>query len=184
MKLDEFKEFLKEYFKRSDYIHDGKRWHVKQLCFCRYKVLNEPYEAVASKERVLVGQLIHKAIDRIIGYQGESYVKKVGDYEVVGTPDLIIGDKLIEIKFTTKVPKEPRMHDSMQLRLYMWLLDKDVGYLWYISPDEWREFEIRGKMSDKEVIYHIENPRMPMWSWECRTCSLYPCEVRFRKINI
>ena len=180
MRLEDFKKVYFSKFKRV-YENGGDKWHVKALCYCRYKVLNEPYEVVASKPAVAIGQLVHYAVERLSQYEAKTFEKSVGKYTVYGTPDLYDGD-VVEVKFTRFVPKEPRPHDVLQLRLYLWLLGLERGYLWYLSPDDWVEFEVKGSVSDEDVIELIENPKYPMWSWECKHCSLKD-NCPYRKIE-
>ena len=181
MRVSEFKERCKEFFKR-DYRHEGNEWHAKQLVYCRHKVLNQSYEEVSNKPSVLIGQLVHLAVDRVLMNSGRVYTKEVGKYKIIGTPDVVM-DYPVEVKFTSYAPKtKPREHDVMQLKIYMWLLDCDVGYIWYLSPGAWVDFEVRGKMSDEDIVRLIEEPKYPMWSWECNHCSLYPCKYKFEEV--
>lgn len=174
------KDFMESYMDRvrRDYTVGGRVWHAKSLCYCRKKVLEQPYEDVASKYPVIIGSLLHIGVDVITGYRSEVYNKKVGGYVVKGTPDLLMDGDLVEVKFTMYPPKAPREHDELQLRIYMWLLDKDVGYLWYFSPYGIREFEVDGKLSDEDIIDLIENPRIPFWDFECKYCTVLDCDVR------
>lgn len=183
MRFDEFRKLYMKKMER-DYEQRGNEWHAKMLCYCRHRVLNEPYEVVASKDTVMVGQLIHIGVEEIAEYVSRVYRKKAGGYVVYGTPDLIVDGELVEIKFTVYPPKEPREHDVMQLRIYMWLLDKDKGYLWYISPFGSREFEVEGKYDDDYVVWLIENPQYPMHRFECKYCSLYPCKYTISNVFV
>jgi len=176
VRLDQFKKLYMEKTARRDYEVGGKVWHVRALCYCRFKVLNEPWEVVASKDAVMIGQLVHMGVEKVTGYKAEVYRKEVGEYVVYGTPDLYDGE-LVEVKFTAYAPKEPRDHDVLQLKLYLWLLDEERGYLWYLSPWESKEFEIEASLTDEDVVRLIEYPLIPMWpEWECKRCSLYPCK--------
>jgi len=177
MRLEEFKKMCVERMRR-EYTVGGRVWHAKSLCYCRKKVLEEPFENVAQKEPVLVGVLVHMGVDEVTGYEGKVYSKRVGDYIVKGTPDLIMDGELVEIKFTVYPPKEPREHDVLQLRIYMWMFDKDRGYLWYLSPFGFREFEVEGAITDDDIVDLIENPRIPFWDFECKYCSVSDCDLR------
>jgi len=177
MRLSEFKERYKETMKRN-YTIGGNVWHAKALCYCRKRMLEEGYDDVADKDPVMIGQLVHIGVDEITGYESEVYVVKVKDYVIKGTPDLFKDGDLVEIKFTVYPPKEPREHDVLQLRIYMWMLGLERGYLWYLSPFGSKEFEIEGALTDEEVIDLIENPKIPAWDWECKYCSIYDCGAR------
>lgn len=178
--IEDFVELCKEKFKRT-YEVGGKKWHVKALCYCRYKVLNEPYEVVASKPIVMIGQIVHYAVERLCQYEAKTYFKKILDYEVYGTPDLVLGNNVVEVKYTMYPPENPRPHDVLQLKLYLWLLDKEIGYLWYLSNNEFKEFEVINTLSDDDVVSLIEKPKYPFWEWECKYCSLVnECPYRVR----
>jgi len=129
------------------------------------------------KPSVVVGHLVHMGIDVITEYESKVFRKEVGKYIVKGTPDLFDGESVVEIKFTGYAPsKKPREPDVLQLRLYLWLLDVDVGYLWYFSPIRITEFEVNDPATDEEVLELIENPRIPMWGEEeCMHCVAFPC---------
>jgi len=179
MRLSEFRERYKEVMKR-EYRIGGNVWHAKALCYCRKRMLEEGYDEVADKDPVMIGQLVHIGVDEITGYESEVYMVKVKDYVIKGTPDLFKDGDLVEIKFTVYPPKEPREHDVLQLRIYMWMLGLDRGYLWYLSPFGSKEFEIKGALTDEEVIDLIENPQYPRWKWECTYCSL-ASDCQYRK---
>jgi len=171
MRLEDFKELYMRRTKR-DYVNTENEFHVKYLCYCRHKMENQSYEEVASKDPVMIGQLVHAGVDYVTRYNSKRvFRKEVGKYVVFGTPDLYDGE-VVEVKFTGYAPKDVREHDALQLKLYLWLLDERKGYLWYFSPRETKEFEVEGGITDEDVVRLIEHPLMPMWSWECKYCSI------------
>ena len=176
MRLSDFKELCKKKLKRKDYEVGENEWHIKQLCYCRYRMLNENTENILSKEPVIIGIALDRLAKDIIGVEDKVFSKEVDKYTVYGTPDLIFDDKVVDIKFSMFSRKVPNEHDVMQVRLYMWLLGLGKGELWYISPTGSSEFDIKPSYSDDSVIYLIENPKNPMWEFECRYCSLHPCK--------
>lgn len=172
MRLEEFRKLYMEKVRRKDYVQKENEWHAKMLCYCRKRVLEEPYEIIADKDPVMIGQLVHIGVDNVVEYESVVYKKEIEDYIIYGTPDLFMNGELVEIKFTVYPPKQPREHDMMQLKIYMWLLGVDYGYLWYLSPFGSKEFEVEGGYEDEDIVKLIEEPRYPMWPWECKNCSL------------
>ena len=174
MKLSEFVELVGKMSERKYEIGEND-WHAKALCFCRKKVLEQRFVDIAMKELVVLGILVHRGVSSVIGYEEKVFSKKVGKYTIYGTPDIVNGEDVIEVKFTSRLPSEPREFDVMQLKIYLWLLDKEKGYLWYFSPYGFAEYEVSGKFTDEDILNLIENPKTPLWSWECRYCNL--CSV-------
>lgn len=174
--LEEFEKLCKHRYLRSDYVQKDNVWHAKQLCYCRHRVLNEKPEEVMSKASVLIGCMIHEVVSEIIGYPAETYRKKVGNYVVVGSPDLVFSDRVVEVKYATYPVKDAKSHDILQLKVYLWLMGMKYGYLWYITPFGWSEFKVESDLSEGDILDLIEKPKYPFWSWECKYCSMYPCK--------
>lgn len=177
MRLSEFKQMVADLMKR-EYTIGGKQWHAKSLCYCRKKVLEQDYYDVMANDIVVLGTLVHLGVDAITRYEGNVFKKEVGGYIVKGTPDLMNGDDIIEVKFTAYLPKEAREHDILQLKIYLWLLDMDKGYLWYLTPFGFREFEVESTLTDEDILDLIEKPRIPFWDWECKYCKVVDCVLR------
>lgn len=173
MRLDEFKKLCEDKFTSKDYKTDGILWHAKQLCYCRYKVLNEK---IILNEKMIVGSIVHEGVNSILGNFSKSFVKRVGSYIVVGNPDIVFDDCIVEIKFSSYKVDYAREHDELQLKIYLWMSGYEKGYLWYITPMEFTEFEVLSTLKDSDILDLISKPKSPMWSWECRYCSLYPCK--------
>jgi len=177
MNIDTFKELFIKKMRRTDYETRENEWHVKQLCYCRHKMMNQGVEEVMKKEPVIIGVAVDRLVKDVLG-GAEPIKREVGKYTVIGTPDLVIDDKVIDVKFAMFPKKKASDHDLMQVKMYLWLLDVDEGYLWYISPQGSAEYRVFPSYVDEDIIRIIENPKYPLWSWECKFCSLYPCEHR------
>ncbi len=168
MRLNEFIDVYADRVTR-EYEMSETKFHCKQLCYCRRRVKLEDKSKVLRVPAVVIGILVDMGIEEILGRGKKVYRKKVGKYNVIGTPDIVDGD-VVETKFTAYAPKAPREHDVMQLKMYLWLINKDVGYLWYFSPQKYVEFEVGSEYTDIDVLGFIENPKYPMWLWECKHC--------------
>jgi len=181
--LSKFREMCYEEFKR-DYYMDESTYHAKALCYCRHKMMNQSYDEVMKSDMVILGLLVDRGIGSVMRNSFKVYSKKVGKYTVKGTPDYFEDGNLVEYKFTMYTPKSPRPHDIMQVKMYMWLVGVDSAKIWYFSSKGIAEFDVEGAYNDDDVLRIIENPRNPMWNWECRYCSLYPCKYKTnREIN-
>jgi len=174
-------EFLEEYRKiHGAYESTDRIFHAKALCYCREK-MNRRIDS--TKPAIIIGTLVHLGIEKLLNYQPKVFTKRVGDYVVIGTPDYCDEDSVVEVKTTYYAPKKkPREPDELQLRIYMWLLGKKVGYLWYFSSSNYVEHIVREPATDEEVLDLIENPRIPMWPDECKRCDFYPCVHILRRL--
>lgn len=138
---------------------------------------------VFSKPKVVIGEMIDIASKVVSGLKYDYVAQravKVADRMVVG----IIGNiniydeergEVIEVKFTDRLDKTPRVHHIEQVRLYLWLTKGFRGKLLYISPDGWREYFVSGTPDTEEVadyVYKLVNGMVPApkWKWECKYC--------------
>jgi hypothetical protein len=177
VKINRLRDKCVERYTR-EYENSENEVHVKYLCYCKHKMDNTDRKNILRKDAVILGNIVDEGVKRILGMQVDTISKKVGKYTVYGTPDIIVDGKVIDIKFSAYPRKQAGTHDIMQMKLYLWLYDVDVGYLWYLIPKEFQEFEVSGAYSDEEVIRLIENHTSPRWDWECNSkyCELYPCK--------
>jgi|Deesub1362A_J573_1020465.scaffolds.fasta_scaffold00652_53 CRISPR/Cas system-associated exonuclease Cas4 (RecB family) len=181
MRLDEFLDIYTDTVVRKDYEMTENSIHAKQLCYCKRKaelgVTEESVKETLKEPRVLLGVLVDRGIESILGGRKKVYKKRAGNYTIAGTPDIVDGD-LVEVKTTLKVPDSPREHDKMQLRMYMWLLGKEKAYIWYFSPYSYREFEVTDPYTTDDIKLFIEYWESPRWSWECKWCKVREeCDV-------
>jgi len=56
-------------------------------------------------------------------------------YLIVGFPDALFPDKVIEIKYAGSDLSVPHEHHILQLRAYLWLTNLKEGELWYFTPN-------------------------------------------------
>ena len=75
--------------------------------------------------------------------------KRYGDHYLKGRVDLVIDGVPYEIKTANKLPITPRIEHLYQLRIYMYLLNVDVGKLVYITFNEIDEWTI-----NKDEVYN------------------------------
>ena len=142
--------------------------------------------------RFFIGNAVHEKIQDFlikIGWKVEvSHTKSYESYTLWGRCDAINKDKtkLIEIKHSSFLPSQPKENDVLQVKIYLNLFDVEVGYLWYVSPDGFKEFVVEDRVEDEEIVNEeivnlIENSEKPMWDWECRYCSVKNCKKEVNK---
>jgi len=79
-------------------------------------------------------------------------------------------NKLLEIKYQTRIVELPQEHHLLQTRIYEWLTGLPAE-LMYITPDGIKGYLAGEPLTDEEMIGLVKNPKSPMWTWECRYCS-------------
>jgi len=182
----------KEAYRREKEASGYKVIFVHELVECGYKrVLREKFpeaeEAAELNPRFILGELIHLAIRNLTGSRDEVYERgiEVGDvrFLIVGSPDVVLEDKLLEIKYQTGIVELPQEHHVRQSRLYAWLTKKPCELV-YITPQGIKGFVLE-PYTDDEVMRIITEDKFPIWEeWECSYCwynSWCPHELARRR---
>jgi len=129
---------------------------------------------------MLIGEIIHRGVEDLIAEHFKDKnpqieyeaVKTIGNYEIHGRIDILLDDAVIEIKYMRGIGGTlPLQHHVEQVKLYLWLTNRDKGFLYYFTPDGFAIYEVKGKPTDQEVLFKIENEQSPKYEWECRYCS-------------
>ncbi len=125
----------------------------------------------------IVGMLLHEGFSVIFEDEcrdnrvfSKSIVVDDREYTINGWPDYYDGTRVIELKFTTHVVREPDQRHVKQVRMYMWLTGAKEGYLLYITPKRIHEFKVREPMTDEEVADLVRNWTSPRDPAECTQC--------------
>ncbi|RLE49014.1 MAG: hypothetical protein DRJ18_00615 [Candidatus Methanomethylicota archaeon] len=153
-------------------------WYVTELTRCRQWVLFSRFYGPSKlmKPALMLGELAHMGLQMFLaeGY-GESEVeanKQVGDYVVKGRCDAIVDGVVYELKTCRAVPQSPLPHHVLQLRLYLWLFERQQGVLLYVAPDGVVSYNVECPLDDQQVLELIEMPESPRWpEWECSYCE-------------
>lgn len=151
---------------------------VSELVQCKQKaeLSKQFYILDIIEPRFVLGDLVHVGMQEFLGiyYNAETEVefeKDLENYTISGRVDAIIGDTVIEIKYCSDLyENQPYEHHVQQLKLYLWLTEKEKGKLIYISPKRIVEFDVEGKPSDDEVLMLIDTWKSPRYEWECSYC--------------
>lgn len=177
---------------RSEWERQKERWesyrngiiHITDLVRCkeRLRLLQEYPMLYKLEPYYLLANLLHEGtelrLSRLmkckteLDYDGP-FTKTIGEFTLTGKPDIIMDDgTVVDLKFPRDVKNnQPNEHHVMQVRLYLWLLDKEKGKLVYLTPNKSVEFEIEGKPDDDEVLLIIDQWTSPRWDWECSYCE-------------
>jgi len=175
------KEIEEDISKRKE-KKENEIW-VSDLISCKKKV--EFYrkfpEMFIIEPKLYIGKFIHTGIQEVLkeiyeNVEIEKEVEKEIDGKIIkGRVDAILDDTILEIKYTSNTNlKEPYPHHIIQLKIYLWLTQKNKGKLIYITPNNLLEFDVDGEFKDEDIIELIKNEKSPMWDWECCYCPFKP----------
>ena len=188
--LDKLAHSRIEEGRRRKIIDEGDIY-VSDLTRCReksmlYKVHPEFGAQILRAPHVLMGILVGEGICNVVkrccpnARFEVSKSKTMEDYIVRGRCDMILDNKVVEVKFSRFPVDYPRSHHVVQCRLYSWLFDVDEVILWYLNPNTLSEFVVeRMGMDDTNVLNMIQNKKSPMYLWECGVCNVkHLCQVK------
>jgi len=154
----------------------GVDYEVHEITYCLLKKkYREQYpeiaEATLYKPSVQVGEAIHAFIEGLpaIDAVQKVFKKRANRYLIGGRPDIVNERAVYDIKFVTKMPKEPLPHHVLSAGVYAWLTDRPEAHVVYISPRTFREYVV-SPVPVETVIRLIERPRYPLWDWEDLYC--------------
>ncbi|MCS7111361.1 MAG: CRISPR-associated protein Cas4 [Ignisphaera sp.] len=185
-KVAEAKKRLEEKLRNEIYVTD--------LIYCplKYKyqkLYKELALGTAFSPITLYGEIIHQGLERLLQLLfGMDNIKVEVEYEksvrtnldnntyiIKGRVDAIVKDYIIEIKSSSSDKNLPHEHHITQARLYLWLSNLNKALLIYITPSRIVEFQVKGAVSDEELIKLVETVitgrPAPRYSWECRYCT-------------
>jgi len=169
---------------REKFAKEGKKlFFVHELCECSEKRkmrlrFPEIERAATYNPRFALGQLVEEALkQRFKNSDDNIYMKGLitedGLYIISGMIDIIDPETKtpIEIKYQTSLQKNPHEHHILQMRAYLWLLDKKHGEIICISPEGLKTYAVSEPLTDEEVKALIKEEKAPRWSeWECQYC--------------
>ena len=166
--------------------------HEFTLCYMKAQILRQLNQIrmiseELLKDTVVIGEIIHEALLRLIDNEPKEVCKQIEDIEICGTADALIDDTVIEIKYVSSMKRilqktqqnqvklKPLEHHVLQARMYGWLYDARNVILLYVTPRKLIEVRLT-PMDENEVRQHVLNwinlKPTPMWDWECKLCTL------------
>ena len=177
-------EHMKEKYKRvPDAIHTFElvRCANKRKMEQIYPILAE---RLLYKPPIQLGEFIHMGIESLAGLDKiqRTVEKRVAGYRIVGRPDILTKDGVYDLKWTSRLPTEVMKHHKLKASVYAWLCERPKGYVIYINPRGFREFEVE-PATYNDVARLIKEPKIPMWpEWECSYCPFKAvCEHSLRR---
>jgi len=162
----------------TDLVSCSHKYHLRR----KYPELTIGFEPSA-----ILGVLLHKGLEDIIGSEGYEVEKSIEKTIEVGSEKYIVKGRVdaynpesrivVEVKSSRSTGELPRQHHVEQLNIYLNMLDASQGILIYITPDRILEYSVsREKIELKNMVKNIVNDQThPRYPWECRYCI-------FRKI--
>jgi len=151
-------------------------YYAHDLCRCsKLREYEQQFPDIAKSRRaepaIILGELVHLGMENILT-PAKSYYKVIDDLKVIisGSPDFIYNNCPVELKYQRYPVKQPKEHHLLRIRLYMWLMDVSVGYLFYITPKKISEFQITQPLDDDAVRNLVTIEYSPRFGWECKFC--------------
>ncbi len=185
IKQKEFTEKLKEMTdSRTIYVTDLVSCSMKRIMRIRYPLLSFRFEPP-----MILGDLVHAGLEKLLeehGWRAEVQIEKRisvdgEEYLLKGRADLVRyakesqnrAEEVIEIKTGRDLPSNtPHEHHVLQLKIYLYLLGAQRGYLVYITPERLVEFPVDPEPIDLEMLVRetVYNEKTPRYEWECKYC--------------
>jgi len=137
----------------------------------------------------IVGDFVHVGV---LSWLREFYdaeiekeiTKEIDGIKVKGRVDAILEEGIVvEVKFMRASPERTALpHHIEQVRLYLWLTEKEKGIILYITPDGIYEHPINVPYTDEQVKSLLAVQEIPRYDWECQYCSWSAfCEKKVRR---
>lgn len=147
---------MKNYETRESRV--GGKWHVSELMFPRYAVLQRMLPKTPTRDDVgffLTGEAYHEFMQKLLGtsdseVRGESL-------NVLGTADFFDGDTLLEIKTSRKwtIPEMPQDHYVEQAGYYCAIFGKMSARIAIIFPTAGRKWDGSASSTVEIAAYNV-----------------------------
>ncbi len=191
-----FRAYLDFVSEKYQHEHEETRIHVHDLVRCKHKSYMEtifPEFASVASPVLFIGEAVDEFTKLLVTRFKEIFpnlestekeIEKTVEYDdkiitIVGRPDILLKDAVIEIKYSRLVNEEPLEHHLNQLKLYIFLTGKPRGYLIYFMPTGIREFIVEEEITEDFVKSLIDSWKSPRYEWECQYCNYrYICPHR------
>ena len=154
-----------------------KVYFAHELCSCPKKrelaaAFPELRDTISLKPPVMIGEMIELAVKTLLNLKGLDLHKTIGRYVIFGGIDMYDPDtkSVYDIKYTTGDPI-PKDEHVLRVAVYKYLAETDKGYLLYISPRGFKEYQVTRTLDDSSIVKLIQNNKAPMWSKECMYCT-------------
>ncbi|MHA1616856.1 MAG: CRISPR-associated protein Cas4 [Candidatus Njordarchaeales archaeon] len=188
-----FRAYLDYTSEKYGHEHKENEIHVHDLVRCKHKSKMEdlfPEFARSPSPNIFIGEAVDEFVKKIVEMQREKLFQDLETTEVeisreiviekkdgaekvviIGKPDIILSDAVVEIKYARSIEDKPLDHHVMQLKTYMFLTKKEKGYLIYITPRGLKEFKIEENVDEEFVKKLLQEWSSPRFEWECEYCQ-------------
>ena len=163
-------------------------FHVHELVACKFKselVREIPELSTPLKPPIFIGEAIDDFMKQLFLNDKELqkmtitaegiYEKEVNvegkEIKIVGKPDIVLNDTIIEIKYTQFPDELPRDHHVKQVKLYLFLTGCKKGKLVYVTNRGFKEFDVNEPFTEEELAEYIKTWSSPRYEWECTYCN-------------
>ena len=168
---DKFTTLLKELIKAYESREHEDGIYISSLSTCLRKAFYEQffpvYETKLSKP-VFEGTAIHYFIDYLVKNYGNLLMENIDsevrvryiidDIKLVGRADIVLDDRIIEVKTTSNIPFKPYTSHVLQANAYAYILRKKYFEIAYISNDRIKSFVYETRKDLFDVI--VERARI------------------------
>ncbi|MGQ4891541.1 MAG: CRISPR-associated protein Cas4 [Candidatus Njordarchaeia archaeon] len=183
--LRAFRDYQKEKYKT---MYDVNTFHVHELVACKFKselVREIPELSTPLNPPIFIGEGIDNLMKELFEKDSELqsltvttegvYEKSINvdgvEIKIVGKPDIVLKDTIIEVKYTQFADDLPRDHHIKQLKLYLFLTGYKKGKLVYVTNRGFKEYNIEEPFTEQELVEYIKNWSSPRYEWECTYCN-------------
>ena len=163
-------------------------FHVHELVACKFKselVREIPELSTPLKPPIFIGEAIDDFMKQLFLHDEELqkmtvtaegiYEKSVNvdgkEIKIVGKPDIVLNDVVIEVKYTQFADDLPKDHHVMQVKLYLFLTGYKKGKLVYVTNRGFKEFDVNEPFTEEELVEYIKSWSSPRYEWECTYCN-------------
>lgn len=150
----------------------GMRFHVSGLTkYCLREAFYSMYIRKRPNRQQLNGSNVHSAIFSILSVADVKIEPRVevdcGEYSVVGKPDVVTPNSVVEIKTTSTIPEKPYFAHVVQTQFYVHATEKQEGFVFYTTRDlqAVRKFQVE-KRYPKTIFKNAEVLYQAVANWE------------------
>lgn len=133
-----------------------------------------------------VGHMFHEYVQNMFGdAQLEAPMElEFPNFKIIGKSDIVVGNKVIELKTCTRLPDQPYKMHQVQLECYLRGHKKPIGLIVYIQKKDFkiREFLVEKstkrwneiKKTCEHIVDCLDNRKSPTSNfnqWTCKWCS-------------
>ena len=185
----------------NNYELKDNQFRISTLAYCSRRIFydktcpdKQEYDIYA-KGRFLIGTILHEYLEKHLALENAVIESKVSyyykDIELIGHPDIVVEDRVIDIKtcsnssfYYRKNDSFPAYHHFYQVNCYANILEKDTVSILYINKETFEPLErtlpaegprFKSALEKAHTIYQAILKKKipdcdPEEGWECKYC--------------